>query len=243
MHITRLGATGFLFGLVGGRGCGGTIVLTAKSAPGAGVASVHVNVTGAVDGTVSFTYGPCGSRAHTDAHHVIGSSPPTKAQRLVWIIPEGAESGGCISAWGESGALLGRSAPQTIGVGDEPRRRVKRGGHDGIPMNRSSGVDVLGPWFDGVELLRAKNLSVVHVDAAKSAKVAVIGAGMSGLMTLLVLRQAGLGNVTLIEGSHRLGGRVHTEYLSGGPFDYSYQEMGAMRIPRTTSVANVTYDF
>lgn len=56
---------------------------------------------------------------------------------------------------------------------------------------------------------------------------------MSGLMSYLILTQAGMKNVTLIEASQRLGGRVHTEYLSGGPFDYSYQEMGPMRFPET----------
>lgn len=36
---------------------------------------------------------------------------------------------------------------------------------------------------------------------------------------------------------------MHTEYLSGGPFDYSYQEMGPMRFPKEyTSSANETYN-
>src|SRR5262249_36857505 len=46
-----------------------------------------------------------------------------------------------------------------------------------------------------------------------------------------------LTNISIIEASQRLGGRVHTEYLSGGPFNYSYQEMGPMRFPATYTVA------
>lgn len=67
--------------------------------------------------------------------------------------------------------------------------------------------------------------------AAKRKEIAIVGAGMSGLMTYLVLHQAGFTNLTLLEANNRVGGRVYTAYLSGGPFDYSYQEMGPMRFP------------
>ncbi|KAL2022148.1 hypothetical protein VTK56DRAFT_5977 [Thermocarpiscus australiensis] len=40
-------------------------------------------------------------------------------------------------------------------------------------------------------------------------------------------------NIKILEAGQRLGGRMHTEYLSGGPFDYSYQVMGPMRFPQT----------
>lgn len=100
-------------------------------------------------------------------------------------------------------------------------------------MTNASGIDAHGPWFDGVALLEQKEPSAVDVAAAKSKEVAIVGAGMGGLMTYLVLSQAGLTNISIIEAGQRLGGRVHTEYLSGGPFDYSYQEMGPMRFPTT----------
>lgn len=35
---------------------------------------------------------------------------------------------------------------------------------------------------------------------------------------------------------------MRTVYLSGGPFDYSYQEMGPMRLPLTLTVGNETYN-
>lgn len=68
---------------------------------------------------------------------------------------------------------------------------------------------------------------------------------MSGLMTYLVLTQAGMKNLEIIEASSRLGGRVHTAYLSGGPSGFqngtfSYQEMGPMRFPATIELNNQT---
>lgn len=112
-------------------------------------------------------------------------------------------------------------------------------------MNNETGFDIYGAWFEGVELLASKNLTAVNVETAKSKDVAIVGAGMAGLMTYLVLLQAGFTKLSIIEASDRLGGRIHTEYLSGGPFDYSYQEMSAMRFPATFSVpaANLTLNF
>lgn len=100
-------------------------------------------------------------------------------------------------------------------------------------MTDANGFDVLGPWFEGVEFLKDKQPGAVDVKAAKSKQIAIVGAGMSGLMTYLVLSQAGLKNISILEASERIGGRVHTTYLSGGPFDYSYQEMGPMRFPHS----------
>ncbi|KAL3951854.1 hypothetical protein ACCO45_013571 [Purpureocillium lilacinum] len=94
-----------------------------------------------------------------------------------------------------------------------------------IVMDASNGIDVYGPWFDGVAALESLNLTSAAVDRAKRTKVAIVGAGMAGLMTYLVLDQAGL-----------------TNYMSGGPFDHSYQELGAMRLPTAVVLSNVTYN-
>jgi monoamine oxidase len=113
-------------------------------------------------------------------------------------------------------------------------------------MDNSTGIDVLGPWFDGVALLKNKQPGPVDVKAAKAKEVAIVGAGMSGLMSYLVLTQAGMKNIEILEAGQRLGGRVHTEYLSGKAFDYSYQEMGPMRFPykyknpETNETMNIT---
>lgn len=98
-------------------------------------------------------------------------------------------------------------------------------------MTEANGFDPLGSWFDGVQFLLQKEPSIIDVEAVKRKPIAIVGAGMSGLMTYLVLHQAGFTNITILEASHRLGGRVYTAYLSGGSSDYSYQEMGPMRFP------------
>ncbi|OLS35355.1 amine oxidase [Alkalihalophilus pseudofirmus] len=58
--------------------------------------------------------------------------------------------------------------------------------------------------------------------------ILILGAGMAGLVTGYLLKQAGH-KVTVIEGNDRIGGRVHTirEPFSEG----NYFEAGAMRIP------------
>lgn len=198
-------------------------------------ANIHVSFDKIIEGAVDVSYGSCMDRRRADSHHSIVDRhlPTTATQRLVWMIPDDAFSGGCLSAWSSDGTLLGRSKPQQL----ESRRSKKRGVQEilkrsemkkrdntnAIPMTAANGVDALGPWFDGVELLQSKNLSAVDVAAAKSKKIGIVGGGMSGLMTFLALSQAGFENLEIIEGGERLGGRVHTVYLSGGPFDYSYQ--------------------
>lgn len=198
-------------------------------------ANIHVFFDKLTEGGVDVSYGSCVGRRQSDSHHtVVHRHVPTTAaeQRLVWLIPDGAFSGGCLSAWSDDGKLLGRSEPQELasrrskrdGVHEIHKRSQskKRAGPSPITM-ASAGADVFGPWFDGVELLKSSNISGVDVAAAKSKKIGIVGAGMSGLMSFLALRQAGFDNLEMIEGGDRLGGRVHTVYLSGGPFDYSYQ--------------------
>ncbi|OAA59965.1 L-amino-acid oxidase [Cordyceps fumosorosea ARSEF 2679] len=98
-------------------------------------------------------------------------------------------------------------------------------------MTAANGFDPLGVWYAGVEALSQTHLSAAQVEAAKNKNIGIVGAGISGLMTYLVLREAGFQNITILEADQRLGGRLHTSYLTGGPWDYSYQEMGAMRLP------------
>ncbi|KAK2616088.1 hypothetical protein N8I77_002797 [Diaporthe amygdali] len=220
-------------------------------------ANIHVSYDKLVEGVLGFTYGSCLDREQTDSHHVIGRHAPSSAShRLVWVIPEDAFTGGCISAWDQTGALIGRSKPQRLASQRSRKRGLEElhkrssmkkrdAGSDSnaIPMSNASGINAWGPWFDGVELLQSKNISSVEVNEAKSKNIAIVGAGMSGLMTFLCLKQAGFENLEIIEAGERLGGRVHTTYLTGGPFDYSYQEMGPMRFPKTwTSSSNETYN-
>ncbi|KAF4122893.1 Flavin containing amine oxidoreductase [Geosmithia morbida] len=196
------------------------IGLETRTELGSRLANVHVSRRQPVNGTVTYTYGSCNSNSQPEAHHTIAQSDDADASRLVWIIPEEATEDGCIAAWSDSGKLVGRSRPQRLQS-------------ESIAMNNASGIDASGPWFDGVALLKNKEPIPVNVAKAKKKDIGIVGAGMSGLMTFLVLHQAGLENIHIVEAGNRLGGRVHTEYLSGGPFDYSYQEMGPMRFPHT----------
>jgi monoamine oxidase len=215
------------------------VKIETRSKLNSNLANIHLRFDEAVDGAVTYTYGSCSTAERRDANHVVGRSTDPIESRLVWVIPKDAESHGCISAWNSEDALVGRSEVQKF---QHNKRTLKKRGEYSIEMTNATGIDTSGPWFDGVELLEGKNMSAIDVAAAKSKEVAIIGAGMSGLMTYLVLNQSGMENIKIIEAAQRLGGRVHTVYLSGGPFDYSYQEMGPMRFPHTLSVNNETYN-
>jgi monoamine oxidase len=65
-------------------------------------------------------------------------------------------------------------------------------------------------------------------------KIIIIGAGMSGLVSASLLKQAGH-NVTILEATDRVGGRIYT--LRGDLRDGQYLEAGAMRIPHTHLLA------
>lgn len=66
-----------------------------------------------------------------------------------------------------------------------------------------------------------------HKDRQGSRKqVGIIGGGIAGLTSAYELSQLGH-DVTILEGSDRLGGRIHTHYFSDG----TYSELGALRIP------------
>ncbi len=67
--------------------------------------------------------------------------------------------------------------------------------------------------------------------AEKPRKIAIVGAGMAGLVSAQLLAEAGH-DVTIFEGNTRIGGRVHTlrgEKYFGRP--ELYGEAGAMRLP------------
>lgn len=88
------------------------------------VANVHVEYERDIEGSVAFTYGSCSSKKREDVHHTILEADAGDNHRLVWVVPEDAESDGCIQAWSEDGSLVGRSEPQNLR--HHWKRRVKR---------------------------------------------------------------------------------------------------------------------
>ncbi|KAG6008276.1 hypothetical protein E4U21_004738 [Claviceps maximensis] len=194
------------------------------------LANIRVLSANRVAGVVTFTYGSCASESQYDLHHEIASAEiKTGNARLVWLVPEGAPTSGCVSAWNGAGDLVGRSRAQDLnGV---KKKVAKRAVAKPIHMTPSDHFDPLGPWFDGIKFVSQREPSVVDVQAAKSKEIAIVGAGISGLMTYLILQQSGLTNITIVEANDRIGGRIHTSYLSGGPSNYSYQDLGAMKLP------------
>ncbi|RPA88980.1 hypothetical protein L873DRAFT_1755678 [Choiromyces venosus 120613-1] len=217
------------------------IGLEVRTAIDTGLVNIHLVHRSPVSDGVVYTYGSCSAFSSRDSHHFISNTPfgSVKVDRLLWKVPENAPPGGCISAWGvNDGNLLGRSLPLDVQPGLKKRNLAKREINP-IKMDNSSGIDTSGPWFDGVKLLKDKEVPPIVIKELKKKRIGILGAGMSGLMTGLLLDSQGFHNWEITEASQRLGGRVHTEYFAGGPTtdDYQYQEMGPMRFPRSITYA------
>ncbi|KAF3405290.1 L-amino-acid oxidase [Talaromyces pinophilus] len=214
-----------------------------------GIANIHISYTHPLSGPLSLHYGSCSSPlSHPKEYHyhhigstAVGDHPFAKRhvdwedqrpQRFVWLVPELAQDGGCLFAY--SGAdIVGRSEPVTV-----MKRRSKR---HGIILGEIG--DVEGPWFDGVEYLSAKEPHERFVAQAKKKSIGILGAGMSGLMSALLLESVGVHDWKIIEASNRLGGRVHTAYLDNTTgAEYQYQEMGPMRFPVDLTLGNETVE-
>jgi len=69
--------------------------------------------------------------------------------------------------------------------------------------------------------------------------VGIIGAGCAGLYAAMILKSLGI-KFELLEGSHRVGGRVRTHHFSDKPHDYF--DVGAMRFPRLWFMRRLTVD-
>ncbi|KAI8244148.1 L-amino-acid oxidase [Colletotrichum sp. SAR 10_96] len=101
-------------------------------------------------------------------------------------------------------------------------------------------------WFNGVAYLEQKQPDEAFVAAAKNKSFGILGAGMSGLMSSLLLDSVGIHNWKILESSERLGGRFRTVYLNGtSPEEGQYHELGPMRFPVeiTDSDTNETFPF
>ena len=193
------------------------------------VHNVHVDFDDSFEGDVRVVYGACEMLEEHHKHHEVGStyvSREAQPDRFVWIVPEDAQHNGCLHAYSSSG-LIGRSEPITVHQAKQKREDI------------SQIADATGPWFDGVAYMKSKNNSAAVVSVAKSKKIAIVGGGIAGLMTSLLLDSVGVKDWHIHESSHRVGGRIRTKYLAQTtPDQYQYQEMGPMRFPVSIKYAD-----
>ncbi|KAJ5660082.1 hypothetical protein N7507_006533 [Penicillium longicatenatum] len=146
--------------------------------------------------------------------------------RFVWVTPSDAPHEHCLHAFSGT-TLVGRSSP--IFVSSPIMRRE----------SIADVADMEGPWFDGVAYMKSKKNSDAFITKAKSTSVAILGGGMSGLMTSLLLESVGIHDWHIYESSERVGGRIRTKYLNNTrPDQYQYQEMGPMRFPVSITYAD-----
>ncbi|CVL06289.1 L-amino-acid oxidase [Fusarium mangiferae] len=213
--------------------------------------NVVVEYSGDVDGHLTLSYGACGDETTVSEsmHHIgsthVGQHPLAKRHldhqnkrptRFVWLTSDDI-SGGCLSAFLD-GELVGQSEKLDV-VKRFARRSAKK----------KSFADVAGDdslWFDGVAYLKQKQPDDVFVAATKNKTFGILGGGMSGLLSSLILDSVGIHNWKILESSERIGGRVRTVYLNGtAPEDGQYHELGPMRFPYelTDSETNETFPF
>lgn len=88
-----------------------------------------------------------------------------------------------------------------------------------------SDFDALGAWYAELADLPSQP------SASKSnATIAIVGGGVSGLATGMMLDSIGMHNWEIIEGSSRIGGRFRTKYVGNSS---EWAEMGPMRLPHS----------
>ncbi|KAJ5562137.1 hypothetical protein N7461_000898 [Penicillium sp. DV-2018c] len=181
------------------------------------------------EGHLQLVYGECGIQDPTQSHHEIGSAfveRDAQPERFVWVTPSDAPHSNCLHAFSGS-RLVGRSAPITVSSPIKKRESI------------ADVADAMGPWFDGVSYMKSKKNAKAFVSKAKKTSVAILGGGMSGLMTSLLLDSVGIHDWHIYESSGRIGGRIRTKYLNNTtPDQYQYQEMGPMRFPVSITYAD-----
>ena len=187
------------------------------------VHNIHIEFSDHLfEGELRLVHGDCDLKEFHHSHHEVGVTfvkREAHPDRFVWIVPNDAIHNGCLHAFSGT-TLIGRSDP--IGMAKPLRKR----------QTISDVADTDGPWFDGVAFMESRNISATVAAEAKSKSVAIIGAGMSGLFTSLLLQSVGMENWHIMESTDHVGGRVRTKYLNDtAPEDYQYQEMGPMRFP------------
>ncbi|KAL2813765.1 hypothetical protein BDW59DRAFT_178172 [Aspergillus cavernicola] len=192
------------------------------------LANVHLDWIEPPPSVIEAIYASCLSPNSSSSYRTIGrfnvrEHPP---ERLSWVVPSDAQANNCIYIHGaQPHTILGKSSPVHV-----TRKAKKRSAADfNNPLLKD--FDSLGAWFDGVAAIKQKtetNGGVSSRHAAKESKIAIVGAGISGLATGLMLDSVGMHNWEIIEASDRVGGRFRTRYVAGTE---EWAEMGPMRLP------------
>ncbi|CEH19540.1 l-amino acid oxidase [Ceraceosorus bombacis] len=155
-----------------------------------------------------------------------------KPERLAWVVPEDIVEQGCLfvqhrGSEGEEPHIVGRSSAFNVA---QPRK-FKRAADFQEENPLLKDFESLGAWFDGVAAIRAKtNSDGAVVSRSKNTSIGIVGAGVAGLATGLMLDSVGLRNWHIIEASDKVGGRFRSRYV--GPTK-EIAEMGPMRLPYT----------
>ncbi|CAG8153317.1 unnamed protein product [Penicillium salamii] len=191
--------------------------------------NIHVEFSSQFEGRLQLVYGKCDIQDSRQRHHEIGNTVVKRdahPERFVWSTPPDTPDLYCLHAFSEAGPV-GRSNPISVSPSIQKRQKI------------ADVADALGLWFDGVAYMKSKPLEKSFVTQAKNQSVAIVGGGISGLMTSLLLQSSGVHNWHIYESSGRVGGRIRTKYLNNTkPEDYQYQEMGAMRFPVSITYAD-----
>lgn len=194
------------------------------------VHNIHLSFSDAFPhGSFRVVFGECELTTAEGSHHQVAAVATDKQSapdRLVWLVPRDIGGSGCLHAF-DGARLLGRSEPVTLSQPLLKRESLHEVG------------DSNGLWFDSVRYLNTSKKSSLSSADAKKKSIAIVGGGMSGLMTSLLLTSVGMTNWHITESSKRVGGRIRTKYLNGtGKDDYQYQEMGPMRFPVSVKYAD-----
>lgn len=143
------------------------IEISVKDVTASNIINVHLQYSESVFGNHTFTYGNCDTVGLSDWGHYIAtvsnSGSPGDDKRLVWVVPDNVSPGGCISAWDPEGALLGQSEPLSL----DSILNAGLAKRDRVSMTNESGIDAEGPWFNGVTLLKNKEIGAVDVKKTK----------------------------------------------------------------------------
>ncbi|KAI5357016.1 putative amine oxidase, FAD/NAD(P)-binding domain superfamily [Septoria linicola] len=123
-----------------------------------------------------------------------------------------------------TGLLLAAWATVTLG---SPVQHASSNNDSTTSRPLLQNFDALGAWFDGVAAINH-----TEIPRRPNVTIAIVGGGVTGLATGLMLDSIGVHNWEIIEASDRVGGRFRTIFVGDTE---EYAEMGPMRLPHSVT--------